>query len=62
MPTSHFNSLVANANIGVGKGRGSTKTFMPAPLIISAVSKVKSSEPCRASRPMTTEVKLRSRI
>ncbi|CAB4857815.1 unannotated protein [freshwater metagenome] len=62
IPTSHFSSFVAKANTGVGNGLGKTKTSMPAPLIICAVSVVKSSEPCRASRPMTTECKSRSFI
>ena len=40
IPTSQPNSLVANAKTGVGSGRGKTKTFIPAPLMIAAVSNV----------------------
>ena len=59
IPTCAPNFLTACAKTGVGSGRGKTLTFMPAPLKISALSRVKSSEPYLASRPITTESKLR---
>ena len=62
IPTSHPSSFVANARTGVGRGWDKTTVVRPAPEKISAASRANSFEPCRASRPITTDVRPRAFI
>ena len=53
-PASASRWLTANASIGVGLRAGSMSARPPAAVTTAAVSRAKSSEPYRASHPITT--------
>ena len=53
-PATQPSSRIAKASRGVGRGRGRTYAFSPAPVMTSAVSRAKTSELWRASYPITT--------
>ena len=54
-PAAQPSSRIAKASSGVGNVRGMTSALNPAPVMISAVSRAKTSELWRASNPITTD-------